>query len=168
MCAICWLSIVHAVLPIDLLRRSVMGGSYFKTNFIKGRVANANLASGWIAKSQVREVYLASLDLSSSFKQMTTMLPLATRSITLNNALLKTFPTDFAKFTALQELYESYSRCSYGGILTLCAVVHLATYRTTTSPPSTPALLLTRFQCCTCYPYRGVPSKHLLCYAVSR
>lgn len=94
------------VLPKTTTKVTIIGGSYYKANYIKGRVATLELADDLVAKqTQVAEFYLASIDLSAQVAKTTTMAPLSTKIINFNNNLIKDFPTNFVKFTTLQELY---------------------------------------------------------------
>lgn len=92
-------------LCVDQLSSSISGGSYFRTKIVKGRASNVSFADDFITKqTQVQKVYLGNLNLAPTLAKMTTILPLTTKVIDLNNVLLTTFPADFSKFTTLQEL----------------------------------------------------------------
>ncbi|TYZ66621.1 hypothetical protein PybrP1_012109 [[Pythium] brassicae (nom. inval.)] len=94
------------VLPSATTKVSIIGGSYLKTNYVRGRVVTVTLASDLVAKyRQVTDVYLANIDLTTAVEALTAMLPLSIKTLTLNNDLLKDVPLDVAEFTALQELY---------------------------------------------------------------
>lgn len=94
------------VLPSMTTKVSIIGGSYIKTNYVRGRAVTLTLAPDLVAQyPQVTDVNLANIDLAAAVDGMTTMLPATTKILTLNNDLLKDFPAGFAKLTALQELY---------------------------------------------------------------
>lgn len=84
---------------------AISGGSYLKTNIVKGRVSNVGFASDFITtQTQVQNVYLGNLNLVPTLTKLTTILPPTIRTLELNNGLLTTFPKVFSSFTALQEL----------------------------------------------------------------
>ncbi|TYZ63455.1 hypothetical protein PybrP1_007314 [[Pythium] brassicae (nom. inval.)] len=114
-------------LPSSTTKVTLIGGSFYKTKYIKGRVVTLDLADDLVAKqTQVTDAYLASIDLRTAVKAMTTMLPLSTKVINFENNLLEDFPADFAKFTTLQELALDVNNVSSFNAMfkntTLCAV----------------------------------------------
>lgn len=76
-----------------------------KINIVRGRVSDVAFADDFLIKHpQVQQVYLRNLNLAPTLAKMTAILPLAVSVLNFENGLLPTFPTDFAKFTKLQEL----------------------------------------------------------------
>lgn len=76
------------------------------SNIVKGRVANVDFATDFLTtQTQVTSVALRNLNLETEVDKMTTMLPSTLTSLTLNNGLLTTFPSDFADFKKLSNLY---------------------------------------------------------------
>ncbi|GAB9469134.1 Tkl protein kinase [Globisporangium polare] len=101
-----YLTTVDALLlPSTTTSVSISGGSYFRTNTVKGRVSNVTFADDFLTtQTQVQNVYLGNLNLAPTLAKMTTILPPSVKTIDFTNGLLTTFPADFAQFATLQEL----------------------------------------------------------------
>lgn len=102
---------------------SISGGSYFRTNTVKGRVSNVTFADDFLTtQTQVQNVYLGNLNLAPTLAKMTTILPPSVKTIDFTNGLLTTFPADFAQFATLQELYVY---ACYKALVELWISIHL-------------------------------------------
>lgn len=76
-----------------------------KSNIVRGRVSDVAFTDDFLTKHpQVQNLNLRNLNLAPTLSQMTAILPPMLHEINFENGLLTTFPTDFAKFTELQEL----------------------------------------------------------------
>uniref|UniRef100_K3X7J4 Uncharacterized protein n=1 Tax=Globisporangium ultimum (strain ATCC 200006 / CBS 805.95 / DAOM BR144) TaxID=431595 RepID=K3X7J4_GLOUD len=92
-------------LPAKTTAVSIVGGSYYGSNIVKGHASNVEFAADLIIKEpQVTQIYFANLNLQPQVDKLAGMFPSTATSIMFINGLLTTFPPGFTTFTALTNL----------------------------------------------------------------
>ncbi|KAF1336325.1 Tkl protein kinase, partial [Globisporangium splendens] len=92
-------------LPAKATAVSIVGGSYYGSNSVKGHASNVAFATDLMTKeTQAMQIYFANLNLQPQVDKLAGMFPSTASSIALTNGLLTTFPSGFSKFAALTNL----------------------------------------------------------------